>query len=147
MSDAVTDEGVAGEAPVIDHGVALVALQSAFAAFLDADENDVEILPEEGDTGDDIAVAGETWTLYLSGWPGPRQVFVAIEDEPDEGAAAADVEAAWRAVVPDDILAAIRTADEELGGELTAALSASGDAVSMGVAAAVRSTAGSKGAG
>ncbi|HEV2529346.1 MAG TPA: hypothetical protein VGT61_12950 [Thermomicrobiales bacterium] len=142
MSDPITDDGVPGEAPVIDHGTALVALQSAFADYLDADENDVEILPDQGDTEDDIAVAGETWTLYLSGWPGPRQVFVAIEDEPEDGASPDEVEAAWRAVVPDHVLAAIRVADDELGGEITASLMATGDPVSMGVAAAVRSTPG-----
>ena len=141
MSDGIVEDGIAGEAPVIDHGTALVALQSAFADYLDADDDDVDILPDQGDAEDDIAVAGETWTLYLSGWPGPRQAFVAIEDEPDAGADAGEVEAAWRAVVPEHVLAAIRVADDELGGELTAALLASGDAISAGIAAAVRSTA------
>ncbi len=121
---------------VIDHAVALAAMRSAFAALVDS--QDADILPAEGDEQDDIAVAGDVWTLYLSGWPGLATAFVAIEDEPPDGASAEVVEGARRAAVPDGVIAAFVSADMELEGALSAALVASGDPLSQSIAVAVR---------
>ncbi len=124
------------EADVIGHAGALAAVQAAFAGLVTS--RDVDILPAEGEDHDDIAVAGDAWTLYLSGWPGPATAFVAIEDEPSDDAGADTVEAAWRAVVSGDAVTAIGMADMELEGALTAALDASGDPLSRSIATAVR---------
>lgn len=121
---------------VIGHSEALAAMQSAFAALVDS--QNVDILPAEGDEQNDIAVAGDAWTLYLSGWPGLATAFVAIEDEPADGASAELIETAWRAAVSDDVIAAMTLADLELEGALTAALDASGDPLSQSIATAVR---------
>ena len=118
------------------HAEALAAMQSAFAALVELQKAD--ILPTEGDEQNDIAVAGDAWTLYLSGWPGPATAFVAIEDEPADGASAEAVELAWRAVVPADVVAALGLADMELDGALTIALNTSGDPLSQSIATAVR---------
>ena len=125
-----------GEADVIDHDGALAAVQAAFAGM--AGSEDVDILPAEGEDHDDIAVAGDAWTLYLSGWPGPAIAFVAVEDEPADNADAAAVDSAWRAVVSGEAVAAMSMADIELEGALTHALDASGDPLSQSIATAVR---------
>ena len=120
----------------IGHAEALAAMQAAFAALVESQGAD--ILPTEGDEHNDIAVAGDAWTLYLSGWPGLATAFVAIEDEPADGASAESVEAAWRAVVPDPVVAALVLADMELEGALSTALRASGDPLSQSIADAIR---------
>lgn len=122
--------------PDADHVAALHAIREAFATLL-ANE-DVDILPNEGDGGDDIALAGERWTLYLEGWPGPKVAFIAIDDEPEDDASAADVEAAWRDAIPADAIPALTAADSTLDGILSFRLTATDDPVSMAVAAAMR---------
>lgn len=133
---AAMSAAAAGEDESPDRESALLALHAAFADAIAAD--DVEVLPEEGEDRSDVAVAGETWTLYLSGWPGPAQAFIAIEDEPDDGATPAAIERAWRAAVPETALAALSMADAELGGAITAALVSTGDPLSAAVAATLR---------
>jgi hypothetical protein len=140
MSDDASGLAPAGDEDVVDHGRALAAVQDAFAGLAGSDE--VDILPAEGDDGTDIAVAGDAWTLYLSGWPGLAVAFVAIEDEPDDAADVDTVEAAWHSAVGDDVVAAMMVADLDLNGALTAALDASGDPLSGSIAAAVRASAG-----
>ncbi len=124
------------EETVLGHAEAVAALHSAFAALIES--QDADILPAEGDDRNDIAVAGDAWTLYLSGWPGLGTAFVAIEEEPAEDAGPDIVEAAWRAVVSDEAVAAMILADTQLDGALTTALDASGDALSASIATAVR---------
>ena len=146
VADAVTGDQITADdlafaaadddADVIGHPQALAAVQAAFAGL--AGSRDVDVLPAEGEEHDDIAVAGDAWTLYLSGWPGPATAFVAIEDEPTEDAGADTVEAAWRAVVSSDAVAAMSMADMELEGALATALDASGDPLSQSIGAAVR---------
>ncbi len=135
-ADDLTFTAADGEADVIDHAGALAAVQAAFAGLAGSEE--VDILPTEGEDNDDIAVAGDAWTLYLSGWPGPATAFVAVEDEPADDAEAAAVEAAWRSVVSGDAVAAMSMIDIELEGALTHALDASGDPLSQSIATAVR---------
>ena len=139
MSDEAVGVDPTDSPAPIDHAMALVAVQTAFAGLAGSEE--VDILPAEGDDGTDIVVAGDAWSLYLSGWPGPATAFIAVEEEPDEAADAATVDAAWRSAVDNDVVAALMVADFDLGGGLTAALDASGDALSGAVAAAVRSAA------
>ena len=136
MSDGVTDDGLAEEATVIDHATALMAVRDGFDAMIE--QGAVDILPDEGDDRTDIAIAGDTWTVYLTGWPGPRIAFLAIEDEPDDDATPAATEAAWRGAVTDDVLPALLTVDNDLGGALTDALRASTDPLSVSLAGAVR---------
>ncbi len=146
VADAVTGDQITADdlafaaadddADVIGHPQAQAAVQAAFAGL--AGSRDVDVLPAEGEEHDDIAVAGDAWTLYLSGWPGPATAFVAIEDEPTEDAGADMVEAAWRAVVSGDAVAAMSMADMELEGALSTALDASGDPLSQSIATAVR---------
>ena len=134
--DGMADEGSAGEAPIIDHATALMAVRDGFADL--AAQGEVDILPNEGDDRTDIAVAGDAWTVYLTGWPGPQIAFLAIEDEPEDEAAPAAVDAAWRGAVPDGVLPALLIIDNDLGGALTDALRASTDPLSISLAAAVR---------
>lgn len=136
MSDGVTDDGLAEEATVIDHATALMAVRDGFAALVG--QGAVDILPNEGDDRTDIAIAGDTWTVYLTGWPGPQIAFLAVEDEPDDDATPAAIESAWRGTVADDVLPALLTVDNDLGGALTDALRASTDPLSVSLAAAVR---------
>jgi hypothetical protein len=119
--------------PPLEHADVVIALQEAFADLIAAEE--VDVLPHEGESGNDIAIAGEHWTLYVEGWPGPEVAFIAIEDEPDEDAAPEDVEQAWRDALPDAALSALAQADERLGGRLHSLLTATGDPVSVSVAA------------
>ena len=140
MSDDVRVTDAADDAVAIDHATALAAVQSAFAGL--AGSQEVDILPAEGEEKTDIAVAGDAWTLYLSGWPGLGVAFVAIEDEPEDDAEPHAVEMAWRAAVGDDVVAALMVADLDLDGALTAALDASGDPLSGSIAAAVRASGG-----
>ena len=137
LAFAAADDDVETE---IGHTEVLAAMQSAFAALVAS--QDADIPPTEGDEQNDIAVAGDAWTLYLSGWPGLATAFVAIEDEPRDGASAEVVEGAWRAAVSDDVIAAFVVADMELEGTLTAALDSSGDPLSLSIASAVRAGAG-----
>lgn len=116
----------------LDHADVVIALQQAFADLIAADE--VDVLPHEGESGNDIAVAGEHWTLYVEGWPGPKVAFIAIEDEPDEGAPLEEVEQTWRAAIPEAALSALAQADERLGRRLRSTLTATGDPVSVSVA-------------
>lgn len=124
------------EETVIGHAEAVAAMQSAFAALVES--QDADILPTEGDDQNDIAVAGDAWTLYLSGWPGLGMAFVAIEEEPEEDADPTAVEAAWRSAVPEPAMAAMVVADLELDYALTSALIASADPLSMSLASAIR---------
>lgn len=121
---------------VIGHATALASVQTAFAGL--AKSQDVDILPAEGDEQNDIAVAGDVWTLYLNGWPGLATAFIAIEEEPAEGASPDVVEAAWREVMSPAVVAAMAVVDLDLDGALTAALDASGDPLSASIATAVR---------
>lgn len=114
----------------------LPALRAAFGAL--ARSGEADLLDAEGEDRTDAAVAGEDWTLYLTGWPGPRVAFVAIEDEPAEDASPAAVETAWREAIPDEALAAMVEADRALAGALSAAMDGSGDALSASIAAALR---------
>lgn len=116
----------------LEHADVVIALQEAFADLIASE--DVDVLPREGESGNDIAVAGEQWTLYLEGWPGPEVAFIAVEDEPEEDAAPAEVEQTWRAAIPESALAALADADRRLGGVLRSLLIATGDPVSVSVA-------------
>lgn len=141
VDDQITGDDLAfaaasDDAEVIGHSQALAAIQGSFIGL--TGPNEVDILPTEGENRDDIAVAGDAWTLYLSGWPGPATAFVAIEDEPAEDADAETITAAWRSVVPEPAIAAMSMTDMELEGALSTALDASGDPLSQSIATAVR---------
>ncbi|CAA9547366.1 MAG: hypothetical protein AVDCRST_MAG33-584 [uncultured Thermomicrobiales bacterium] len=138
LTGRVPDDDTGDDDEMTGHAAVLSVLRAAFAGLTASD--DVEILPAEGDDGTDIAVAGDVWTLYLSGWPGPATAFVAVEDEPDEDADPDAVAAAWRSAVPESALAAMTIAELDLEGGLTAALLASGDPLSTSLAAAIRDT-------
>lgn len=126
---------MAEAAPDLEHADVVIALQEAFGDLIASE--DVDVLPNEGDSGSDIAVAGEQWTLYLEGWPGPEVAFIAVEDEPEDEATLAEVEQIWRDAIPDSALSALAAADRRLGGVLRSALTASTDPVSMSVAASL----------
>ena len=132
---SVPDDGPDGDDDPTGRAAVLSALEVAFAGLTGS--GDVDILPAEGDDGMDIALAGDVWTLYLSGWPGPATAFVAVEDEPDEDADSNAVEAAWRSAVPSTVIDAMAVADMEMDGALTAALIASADPLSASIAKAI----------
>ena len=88
--------------------------------------------------GDDGAldVATDHWTVHLEAGNG----FFAIDDEPEEPAQFA---AARRKVLNEKVERALALADRELGGAISAALTASGDPFTLDlVAALVRHAAG-----
>lgn len=134
-SAASTDEDDEDDEPG-SRAAVLSALRAAFGAL--ARSGEADLLDAEGEDRTDVAVAGEDWTLYVTGWPGPRVAFVAIEDEPAEDASPAAVETAWREAIPDEALTAMVEADRALVGALSAAMDGSGDALSASIAAAVR---------
>lgn len=136
LTGSVPGDSTDGDDDATDHAAVLSVLRAAFDGLAGSDE--VDILPAEGDDGTDIAVAGDVWTLYLSGWPGPATAFLAIEEEPDEDADPAAVEAAWQSAVPEAAIAAMVTADLELVYALTAALVTSADPLSVSLASAIR---------
>ncbi len=84
--------------------------------------------------GLEVDVIGDEWTLHLEGWPERSVAFLAIEDEPEDAAAAA---AARAAVMTDGDARALADLDKGLDGTLVAALRASGDPLSADLAAAI----------
>ena len=105
-------------------------LRDAFADAIAADEVDVLTGEEPGV----VEVAGEEWTLRLEGWPDRPVAWLALDDEPD---AVEERRAAREAAIGDAFEAVLARVDRRLGGALAAALAASGDPLSLDLAAAL----------
>ena len=99
-------------------------IRSHLQAVLGGDEFDVAA----GDDGT-LDVATDHWTVHLEAGGG----FLAIDDEPEEPAQFA---AARRKVLNEKVERALALADRELGGAITAALTASGDPFTLDLVAA-----------
>ena len=124
------------------------AVEEAFADLLAADEVDIlpadpgasgvpsALLAADGESADELDVAGEEWTLHLEGFPGPRLAYLAVEDEP-EVPTPESVRVAREASVPSGALAAMVALDAQLGGALVSALRASNDLLSFDLADAL----------
>ncbi len=106
-------------------GAVEAAALDAFAAAIAA--GDLSLIAD-GEGGLDLTA--DAWTLHLDGWPGPREAWVAVDDEPEDPAPAVardllvgSLDAA--------ILAALTAFDARLNGYVTAALRASADPLSV----------------
>jgi hypothetical protein len=105
-----------------------VALDAALRAVLHPEEFDVT----RGAAGD-LDVSTDDWTLHVEGWP-DGVAWLAIDDEPDDPA---DFVSARRAVMSEAVERALAAADRAVGGALTRALDASGDAFTLSFADAL----------
>jgi len=79
-------------------------------------------------------VIGGEWTVHLEGWPDGSIAFLAIDDEPDDPKKLATLRV--RAITP-AVEEALVEIDGRLDGGLRAALVASGDPLSIDLAAAL----------
>lgn len=98
-------------------------LNVAFAALIDHGDLDVVVMPE----ADEFEVQGDHWTLHLEGWP-LSVAWIALDETPSSQA---ERLAALDAALGSKELAALRDADRQLEGALTAALLDSGDGLSQ----------------
>lgn len=106
------------------------SLQDAFGPQVDDDLVDIV---EPNDQGEINAweVQADAWTLVLEGWP-LDNAWIAIDDDP---AAPEQFRTALEAVLDQRDLAALASVDEALGGALVSALEASGDELTIALAA------------
>lgn len=88
---------------------------------------------EVAEDGLEVDVLGDEWTVHLEGWPERPVAFLAIDDEPDDPKKLAKVRAR---AIPPAVEAALAEIDGRLDGGLRAALVASGDPLSIDLAAA-----------
>jgi hypothetical protein len=96
------------------------------------EQGDVDLVRSED--GLELDLFGDEWTVHLEGWPDNPAAFAAIDDEPDDPAA---LPAARAGIIDAPIHAALRDLDRMLDGALQAALTASGDPLSIDLAAAL----------
>ncbi len=96
------------------------------------EQGDVDLVRSED--GLELDLFGDEWTVHLEGWPGSPAAFAAIDDEPDDPAA---IPAARAGIIDAPIHAALQDLDRMLDGALRAALTASGDPLSIDLATAL----------
>jgi hypothetical protein len=108
------------------------AIAAELNEVLDADAFDV-ITGEAGPFAD---IATDTWTLRIEGSP-VTTAWLSIDDEPEDQERRS---AARRSAMPPSIEQALARADQRLEGALREALSASGDPLSLDLAAAITDT-------
>ncbi len=97
-----------------------------------SEQGDVDIV--RSDDGLEIDVFGDEWTVHLAGWPENPTAFAALDDEPDDPAV---IPAARAGIIDAPIHGALRDLDQMLDGALRSALTASGDPLSIDLAAAL----------
>ena len=104
------------------------AAREAFAVAIAA--GDVSLIPDDAGGLDVVA---DDWTLHLDGWPGPREAWLAADDEPENPDSATA-----RALLLDALdaatLAALSALNLRLGDRLTFTLRESGDPLSAALA-------------
>lgn len=100
-----------------------VVLHEAFEALQDS--GDVDLLADLSVL--EFDVQADEWTLHLEGWP-LNLAFVALDDEP---ATLEEQEAALDAALDSQHMAALREVNQSLDNALAAALTDSGDNLSM----------------
>ncbi len=101
-------------------------LQAAFAEQIASGEIDVVATPEDNA----VEIQADDWTLVLEEWPLVR-AWLALDESP---ASEAERSMALDAAIAPTELAALRAADRQLEGRLTAALVDSGDDLSQALA-------------
>ena len=131
MASPVITTVVPGEVNGVSRAAAESALRDAFAADLASEE--LSILPDADGALDLVA---DDWTLHLDGWPGPREVWLVVDDEPEDPDPATARDLLFGLLDPGR-LAALRAVDARLGGTVTATLRQSGDPLSMALAGLV----------
>jgi len=115
----------------LDANRLMTTLELALGAVLEEDAFDV-LLGIDPDAPDAIEVTTDTWTLIIEGWP-LGDAFIALDAEPDTDDVG-EQNVALRTALGGAI-AALASADDTVEGALTAALRASGDALSERLAA------------
>ncbi len=119
---------------MVDNGISmdrLVGIVREAMADL-SEQGDVDVV--RSDDGLEIDLFGDEWTIHLEGWPGSPAAFAAIDDEPDDPAS---IPAARAAIIDAPIHAALKDLDQMMNGALRTALTASGDPLSIDLAAAL----------
>lgn len=101
-------------------------LHTAFADLIARGEVDVVATPGNNE----VEVQGDDWTLVLEGWP-LATAWIALDESPSSQS---ERRAALEAAIGSRELSALRDADRQLAGTLTAALADSGDGLSQALA-------------
>ena len=102
------------------------ALTRAFGKLVASDTVDIVTL----ESGDELEVQGDAWTLYVRGWP-LAEAWVALDEE---GASVAEQREDLTNAFGTLGLTALRVLDAELSGALTERLLASADPLSATLA-------------
>ena len=124
--------GGAGDAATFE-AARLAALDIFAAAILSGD------LSLMADHEGGLDLTADDWTLHLASWPGPREAWVAADDEPED-----PDPATARALLLDSLdpasLSGLAAFDARLGGRVTLGLRETGDPLSVALAALIRAT-------
>ncbi len=115
-------------------GLEMERVVEAVRGAMDALEEEGVVDIEVAEDGLEVDVIGEEWTVHLEGWPDGPIAFLAIDDEPDDPKKLATLRV--RAITP-AVEEALVEIDGRLDGGLRAALVASGDPLSIDLAAAL----------
>lgn len=106
------------------------ALQEAFGALVE--DELVDIVPlEDDDTQDAVEVQADDWTLFVEGWP-LTNAWIALEEDVTSPEA---LRTALESALSQRELEALESLDTALSGDLVAALTNSGDELSIALAA------------
>lgn len=115
-----------------DHPL-ISALQEAFGALVE--DESVDIVPlEDGDTQDAVEVQADDWTLFVEGWP-LTNAWIALEEDVTSPEA---LRTALESALSQRELEAFESLDTALSGDLAAALTNSGDELSIALAAMLK---------
>lgn len=106
------------------------ALQEAFGALVE--DELVDIVPlEDDDTQDAVEVQADDWTLFVEGWP-LTNAWIALEEDVTSPEA---LRTALESALSQRELEALESLNTALSGDLAAALTNSGDELSIALAA------------
>lgn len=109
------------------------ALQEAFGALVE--DELVDIVPlEDDDTQDAVEVQADDWTLFVEGWP-LTNAWIALEEDVTSPEA---LRTALESALSQRELEALESLDTALSGDLAAALTNSGDELSIALAAMLK---------
>lgn len=109
------------------------ALHRAFAALVE--DESVDIVPSEDDDDQDaVEVQADDWTLFVAGWP-VTTAWIALDEDVTSPEA---LRTALESVLGQHELQALEAFDSSLSGDLADALTASGDELSIALAALLR---------
>ncbi len=109
------------------------ALQDAFGTLVA--EGAVDIITVEEDAEQDAAeVQADDWTLHVEGWP-VHEAWIAIDAEPESPEL---LRTALESALGEADIRALTDLDEAVSGDMSRALTESGDELSMALAAIIQ---------